>query len=212
MTMVSGAEAFWAYVEKQWMLKLDIWLTDNQHRPYAGQDTNVAIESYHGNMKAVFRASKSRLVRRQVDWLIHELTHDIIMKYEYNENLKESGFVSKKKAECLVINSVLQSLKISDSCVSLPTEAGQPMFMTSSKRLHVKYAVYNPDTQWTCCKYIHSHKGNLCKHQIKVLRMMKPELANGVIVKVCRTLYGTILGGVSVLCRPPSALVVNPRR
>jgi hypothetical protein len=28
-TMVSGAEAFWAYVEKQWMPKLDMWLTGN---------------------------------------------------------------------------------------------------------------------------------------------------------------------------------------
>lgn len=89
------------------MLKLDIWLIGNQCLPHAGQDTNVAIISYHGNMVAVLRASKSRLVGRQVDWLIHELTHDIIMKYEYNENLKESGFVSKKKAERLVINFVL---------------------------------------------------------------------------------------------------------
>jgi hypothetical protein len=29
------------------------------------------------------------------------------MKYEYNQYLKESGFISNKKAERLVINSVL---------------------------------------------------------------------------------------------------------
>jgi hypothetical protein len=94
-------------VEKQWMPKLDMWLTDNRHLPYTGQDTNAAIESYHGNMKAVLRASKGPLIERCVDWLIHELTHDVIMKYEYNQYLKESGFISNKKAECLVINSVL---------------------------------------------------------------------------------------------------------
>jgi hypothetical protein len=74
-------------------------------------------------MKAVLTASKSRLVGRLVDWLIHELTYDLIIKYEYNQYLKEGDFISNKKAERLVINSILQSLKIPDSCVSLPMEA-----------------------------------------------------------------------------------------
>jgi hypothetical protein len=103
--MVLGVEAFWAYVEKQWMPKLDMWLICNLHLPHAEQDTNVATESYHDKMKAVLRASKGRLIGRRVDWLIHDLTHDVIMKYEYNQYLKESGFISNKKAERLVINS-----------------------------------------------------------------------------------------------------------
>jgi hypothetical protein len=192
--------------------KLDMWLTGNHHLPHAGQDTNAAIESYHGNMQAVLRASKGRLVGRRVDWLIHELTHDVIMKYEYNRYLEESGFISNKKAERLVINSVLRSLKIPDSCVSLPTEAGQPVLVTSSERPRVRYAVYNPDTEWACCECVHAQNGNLCKHQIEVLRMMKPELAAGTIVKVCGTLYGTRVGGVSVLRRPLSPPADSPRR
>jgi hypothetical protein len=163
-------------------------------------------------MKAVLKASKSHLVRRRVDWLIHELTYDVIMKYEYNQYLKESGFISNKKAERLVINSVLQSLKIPDSCVSLPTQIGQSALVTSSKRPHVKYTVYNPDTQWACCECVHVQKGNLYKHQIKVLRMMKPELADGSIVKVCGTLQGTRLGGVSALYKPVSPPADSPRR
>jgi hypothetical protein len=182
------------------MPKLDMWLTGNQNLPHVGQDTNAAIESYHGNIKAVLRASKSRLVKRRVDWLIHELTHDVIMKYKYNQYLKESGFISNKKAERLVINSVLQSLKIPNSCVLLPTEAVQPTFVTSSKWPHVKYAVYNPDTQWACYECIHSKKGNLSKYQIKVLLMLKPEFVDGTIVKVCGTLYGT-----------PSPAAISPR-
>jgi hypothetical protein len=97
-------------------------------------------------MKAVLRASKGHLIGRRVDSLIHELTHDVIMKYEYTQYLKESGFISNKKAERLVINSVLQSLKIPDSCVSLPTKPGQPVLVKLSKRPHMRYAVYNPDT------------------------------------------------------------------
>jgi hypothetical protein len=134
------------------------------------------------------------------------------MKYEYNQYLKGSRFISNKKAERLVINSVLQSWKISDSCVLLPAEAGQPALVTSSKRPHVRYAFYNPDTQWACCECVHAQEGNLCKHQIKVLRMMKPELANGTIMKVYRTRYGIRLGGVLALCRLVSPLADSPRR
>jgi hypothetical protein len=163
-------------------------------------------------MKAVLRASKNRLVRRRVDWLIHDLTHNVIMKYEYNQYLKDSGFISNKKAEHLVINSILQSLKIPDSCISLPTVEGQSALVTSSKRPHVEYAVYNPDSQWACCECVHSQKGNLCKHQIKVLRMMKPKLANGTIIKVCGTLYGMRLGRVSALCKLVSPGALSSRR
>jgi hypothetical protein len=128
------------------MPKLDMWLIDNGYLPHAGQDTNTAIESYCSNMKAVLKASKGRLVGRGMDWLIHKLTHDVFMKYKYNQYLKESGFISNKKVERLIINSVLQPLKIPDSYVLLPTEARHLALVTSSKRPHVRYAVYNPDT------------------------------------------------------------------
>jgi hypothetical protein len=42
--------------------------------------------------------------------------------------------------------------------------------------------------------------------------MMKPELADGTIVKVCGTLYGTRLGGVSALCKLVSLDTISPRQ
>jgi hypothetical protein len=119
-TMVLGAEPFWVYVEKQWMPKLNMWLTDNRHLLHAKQDTKAAIESYHGNMKAVLRASNSYLVGPCVDKLIHKLIQDDIMKYMYNHYLKESDFITNKKAEHLVSN--LQSQKIPDICILLPMQ------------------------------------------------------------------------------------------
>jgi hypothetical protein len=41
--------------------------------------------------------------------------------------------------------------------------------------------------------------------------MIKPKLADGTIVKVCRTLYGTRLGGVSALYKPVSPDALSPR-
>jgi hypothetical protein len=156
-TLVAGAQAFWTYVKRTWLPKLPMWVMGNRHIPYTGQDANVEIESYHLNMKATLKASRSCLVGRRVDWLIHELTHDIIKKYEYNHYLKENGFVSNKKAQRMVINSVMQANnKILDLCVSLPSEGVGPAYVTFAKRGHIKYAVYNPDTEWACCKCVHA--------------------------------------------------------
>ena len=208
-TLVSGAAAFWAYIEKYWMMKPEMWVTGNRHIPHAGQDTNAGIESYHGHTKATLKAEKSRLDGRRLDWLIHELTNDVVTKYDYNQYMKENGFITNKKAEQIVRNSIISANKIPDSSVSLPSRPGDPAIVTSSKRAHIRYAVYNPDTEWAVCECVWAQKGNLCKHQLKVLRIMRPDLADGTIVKVCGTLYGTKLGGVSALLNPPGPDIMS---
>jgi hypothetical protein len=142
-TKVSGANAFWSYVDSTWMKKLDMWVTGNRNIPHAGQDTNAAIESSHSNLKAVLRASRERLVGRRVDWLIDELTNDVINRYEFNAYMKENGFEGNRKRERVVINSLLQARKIPDDCVILPSETGEPAYVTSNKRPHLHYAVHN---------------------------------------------------------------------
>ncbi len=52
-----------------------------QNLPYVGQDINVAIESYHGTLKAQLKLGKSRLVGRHVDWCIHELVENVLTQY-----------------------------------------------------------------------------------------------------------------------------------
>jgi hypothetical protein len=209
-TKVSGANAFWSYVDSTWMKKLDMWVTGNRNIPHAGQDTNAAIESSHSNLKAVLRASRERLVGRRVDWLIDELTNDVINRYEFNAYMKENGFEGNRKRERVVINSLLQARKIPDHCVTLPSETGEPAYVTSNKRPHLRYAVHNPETEWGCCECPHSMKGNLCKHHLKVLRMLRPDLAEGGIVKVCGTLYGTSRGGISQLVQFPELPEIEP--
>jgi hypothetical protein len=44
-----------------------MWVMDNQNLSYVGQDTNAAIESYHGNLKATLKVAKSQLLRRRVN-------------------------------------------------------------------------------------------------------------------------------------------------
>lgn len=47
-------------------------MSGNRHVDHARQDTNAAIELYHGNMKAILGASREKLLGKRVDWLIHQ--------------------------------------------------------------------------------------------------------------------------------------------
>jgi hypothetical protein len=74
-------EAFWMYVRLEQLPKIVMWVVGNRNLPYVGQDTNVAIENYHANLKATLRSSKGRFHRRQVDWAIHALVGDVLIHY-----------------------------------------------------------------------------------------------------------------------------------
>jgi hypothetical protein len=67
-----------------------------QNLPYVGQDANVAIESYHGTLKAQLKLGKSRLVGCHVVWCILELVRDVLTQYWYQNLCKNFGFVNNK--------------------------------------------------------------------------------------------------------------------
>ncbi len=52
-----------------------------QNLPYVGQDTNVAIESYHAILKAQLKSGNRRLVDHCVDWCIYELIGNVFIQY-----------------------------------------------------------------------------------------------------------------------------------
>ena len=70
---------FWAYFDKQWADKTHMWVVGHRkNMPYVGQDTNAAIESYQSNLKVTLRASKGIVHGRRLDWVIYELTEEIL--------------------------------------------------------------------------------------------------------------------------------------
>ena len=186
---------FWAYFQKQWADKTHMWVVGHRNLPYAGQDTNAAIESYHSNLKATLRASKGRAHGRRLDWVIYELTEDILSHYWYQSMRKQHGFVLNLKQEQFIINAVLKAREIPDSCVTLPIANDGPALVTSKTNASKLYSVYNPDCEWGCCDCVWALKGNICKHQIKVLMMLHPSLAEGTITRYCGSLAGTVEGG-----------------
>jgi hypothetical protein len=58
-----------------------MWMVGFRNLPYVGQDTNVAIESYHETLKPQLKLGKNKLVGCHVDWCIHELVGDVLIQY-----------------------------------------------------------------------------------------------------------------------------------
>lgn len=191
-----GADAYWKYFDKEWMPKIQMWVVGDRKIPHAGQDTTAAIESFHSNMKAVLRQSKKKLLGRRMDWLIYELTGNVIEKYDYQDWVKQNGFVKNKKQRQIMVSAIIQAQSIPDINVTLPVADGSPAYVKSSKRRHITYAVHNPCTEWAICQCVFSQKGNICKHQVKVLQMTRPDLASGRIARYLGSLRGTAQGGV----------------
>ena len=88
---------FWAYFDKQWADKTHMWVVGHRNLPYVGQDTNATIESYQSNLKATLSASKGRVHGRRLDWIIYELTEEILSHFWYQAMRKQHGFVSNLK-------------------------------------------------------------------------------------------------------------------
>lgn len=193
------ADAYWKYFDKEWIPKMQMWVVGDRKIPHAGQETTAAIESFHSNLKAVLRQSKKKLVGRRMDWLVYELTGNVIEKYDYNDWSKENGFVKNKKIRQMVVNSIIQAKSIPDNNVALPPFDGAPALVKSSKRGHIVYAVHNPCTEWAVCECVYSQKGNICKHQVKVLELTRPDLAEGKIARYLGSLRGTAQGGMNNL-------------
>jgi hypothetical protein len=75
--------------------------------PYVGQDTNIAIENYHGTLKAQLKSKKSRLVGHHVDWCIHELIRNVLTQYWYQSLHKNFGFMNNKCQQLFVVGALL---------------------------------------------------------------------------------------------------------
>ena len=73
-----------------------MWVVSNRELSYVGQDTNVAIEGYHTTLKATLKAGKCCMLGHKVDWLVHELTGEVLTHFWYQNLRKRFGFIINK--------------------------------------------------------------------------------------------------------------------
>ncbi len=178
--MIPNAQVFWQYVILQWMPTCKMQVMGNHNLPYASHDTNATIKNYHAYLKATLRITKSQLSRRQMNWCIHQLLGDVLLDYWYKSLKKNWGFVPNKQEQFVII-VIFHARDIPNNCVIFLEDGGGYAIVTSLKHENVNYKVYNPESKWAYCECLQSQRGNICKHQIKVLMLFCPYLIEGTI-------------------------------
>ena len=149
-----------------------MWVRASRIVPHSGQDTNGAIEAYHGVLKYKFLGGSKLMRGRRVDWLLHKLTTTCLPYYWYVQMLKDNGFVRNNAIEKVVLNSYERALTIPDDSVTFHEhESGATAFVQSVSSPSLLHIVYNADSKWACCTCTWAELGNICKHQLKVLKM-----------------------------------------
>ena len=197
---------FWDYMQKQWQNKAHMWVVGYRNLPYAGQDTNQAIEGYHGFLKSMLKSERSRMVGRRVDWTITALTEEVHDHFWYKGLRKEKGFVDNKKMQNFAVTALMKARDIPDVDVTLDVFPGNHALVTSSKHRHIRYCVHNPAEEWAGCNCVWAQRGNICKHVVKVLLMLRPDIAEGTIARFCGKHVGTVVGGMRELLAPSTPL------
>ena len=189
-------------MKEQWLEKAHMWVVGFRRLDNCSQDTNVVIERYHGFAKSILKSERSRMTGQRVDWCITALTEDVLDHYWYKDLRKEKGFVDNKKMHDTVVGSILKARKIPDIDVTLPDKDGDTALVTSTKHQHLRYAVHNPGSEWGVCNYVWAQRGNICKHHVKVVMMMHPDIAEWTIARYCGRMAGNVNGGLKQLLTP----------
>ena len=145
---------------------------------YCGQDTNTAIKGYHGFAKPILKSKRSRITGRRVDWCITALTEDVLDHYWYKDLREEKGIVDNKKMQDCFVESILKARAIPNEDVTLPVNDGDIALITSTKHCDLHYTVHNPGSKWGVNNCVW---GNMCKHHVKVVMMMNPDIPEGTI-------------------------------
>lgn len=84
------------------------WMVAFRNIDHANQDTNAAIEGYHGALKSRMGQHKSRLLGRRLDWLVDILMGEVLEHYKMLAYRKAHGLQLNCRQEELTVNAVLQ--------------------------------------------------------------------------------------------------------
>lgn len=184
------ATVFMKYIIDHWRGKAHMWCTRYRSIPHAGQNTNAAIESYHGNLKSILHSAKEKFNGRRMDWLIYHLVGDVMSHYWYNVHLKKFGFVRNTRQEFIVVSAIIRAKSIPNSHVLLYPDGDDVALVASMNNKPKVWTVHCPDSEWAQCNCPIGNEGMICKHSIKVFKMIHPDIEDGLIVREAGTRHG----------------------
>ena len=183
------AVSFMKYMHDSWRSKTAMWCVGARRIPHAGQNTNAAIESYHSNLKSILNSSKDRFVGRRMDWLIYHLVGDVLTHYWYGVQCKAFGFIRNTKQEGIVVTAIIRANAIPDTNVLICLDEDVAYVGSINNRPKV-WTIHSPDSEWAQCDCPVAREGMMCKHTVKVFKMLHPDVEDGVIFREAGTKHG----------------------
>ena len=125
-----------------------------------------------------------------MDWLIYHLTGEVLTHYWYGVQCKAFGYIWNRKHEGIVVLAIIRaSTSIPDTNVLICLEDNVAYVGSVNNRPKV-WTVHSPDSEWAQCDCPIASQGMICKHAVKVFKMLHPGIEDGLIVREAGTLYG----------------------
>lgn len=124
-----------------------------------------------------------------MDWLVYHLTGDVLTHYWYGVQCKAFGFVRNKKHEGIVCSAIIRASAIPDTNVLICMDEDVAYVGSVNNRPKV-WTIHSPDSEWAQCDCPVAREGMICKHTIKVFKMLHPDVQDGVIVREAGTMHG----------------------
>eukprot|EP01018_Ginkgo_biloba_P015349 Gb_40997 [translate_table: standard] len=149
--------------------------------PHSNQETNGAIEAYHGTLKDRLSREAWTGSSRRLDWLVHVLSIRVHAYYWFGQYRKSNGFVQNLHADEYKASAWFKALEIPDSNVIVDANDSHFVRVRSQSNPMLMYVVWNPGSEFALCDCYMASCGNICKHVIKVNMLQQyigPTIAN----------------------------------
>ena len=130
----------------------------------------------------MLKASKQKVSGRQMDWLIDHLVEHVTTYYWYARKLRECGFVRNVRQELIVVSAIVRAEQIPDEAVLLNPDGEDIALVGSINHKSYIWIVYSLDSEMAVCSCPLGLQGDLCKHTVKVFKMLHPNVQDGLFV------------------------------
>ena len=177
------------YMNDTWRSKITMWCATTRRILHVSQNTNAAIKSYHSNLKSIINSSKERFVRMCMDWLLYHLMVDVVTHYWYGVQCKAFGFIRNTKQEGIVVTTIIRTNAIPDTNVLICADEDVAYIGSINNHSRV-WTIHSPDSEWAQCDCPIAKEGIICKHNVKVFKMLHPDIEDGVIFREAGTKHG----------------------
>ena len=133
--------------------------------------------------------SKERFVGRRMDWLIYHLTGEVFTHYWYGIQCKAFGYVRNRKHKGIVASAIIRASTIPDTNVLIYLEDNVAYIGSVNNRLKV-WTIHSPNSEWAQYDCPIASRGTICKHVVKVFKMLYSDIEDDVIIREAGILHG----------------------